>query len=153
MNVAESAGRDVPILAPLAADLWELQAGTSVPPDALVCPSRATPPINPHHWRRWTFGPACEAVGVGWGTPYSGRHSFISWHIRAGVDPVTVAAWADNSPAIIWKSYAREFERSRSAERLSVADALLAARGVPMVCPQGDVIDSATRRWNDKSPA
>jgi len=48
--------------------------------------------------------------------------------LRAGVDVVTVAAWAGNSPDIIWRHYAREFDRSHTAERLPLEDALLAAR-------------------------
>ena len=61
-------------------------------------------------------------------TPYSGRHTYVSLQIHAGVSPVTIAAWAGNSPKSIWDHYAREFERSRTAQPVPLAEGLLTAR-------------------------
>lgn len=41
-----------------------------------------------------------------------------------------VAALAGNSPEVIWKHYAREFDRSRSTKAVSLEAALKAARRV-----------------------
>ena len=147
----------MPILAPLAEDLLELQLQEPTGgPEALVCPSRAGTPMSPNDWRRRVFTPAAAAAGVEWATPYSGRRSYISWQIWAGIDPVSVAKWAGNSPAIIWKSYAREFERSEVAERRPAADALLAARraaGGQTVATWGELVELADHRKNAKNPA
>jgi hypothetical protein len=48
--------------------------------------------------------------------------------IHAGLSPVTIAAWAGNRPKSIWDHYAREFERSDTAQSVPLAEALLAAR-------------------------
>jgi integrase len=62
-------GRDVPIIAPLAADLLDLRASigegaTSVDPEALVCASARGTPVNPNNRRRRVFDPAARAAGV-----------------------------------------------------------------------------------------
>jgi hypothetical protein len=41
---------------------------------------------------------------------------------------VIVAAIAGNSSEVIWKHYAREFDRARSAPSVPLADALATAR-------------------------
>lgn len=33
------------------------------------------------------------------------RHTFISWHVQAGVSLDKVAGWAGNSPAVAWRHY------------------------------------------------
>jgi integrase len=122
-------GRDVPIVAPLAADLVALrEEARPEADDALVCPSRAGTPTNLNNWRNRVFGPAAKAAGVDWATPYTGRHTYISLQIHAGLSPVIVAALAGNSAEIIRKHYAREFDRSRTAKPVPLASALRAAR-------------------------
>ena len=74
------------------------------------------------------FRPAREAVGVAWATPYTGRHTYISLQIHAGMSPVTIAAIAGNSPDVIWKHYAREFERSRTTKQIDLEAAIITAR-------------------------
>jgi hypothetical protein len=60
---------------------------------------------------------------------------------------VTVAALAGNSPEIIWKHYAREFERSKTTRQINLEGAIRAARrqvtrsGVPAVFPQSNVVE------------
>ncbi len=46
-----------------------------------------------------------------------------------GVSPVTIAALAGNSPEVVWRHYAREFERSRTAAPMPLAERLRMARG------------------------
>ncbi len=135
-------GRDVEIVPTLAADLLDLRATTgehNLDPDALIVASRAGTPLNPNNWRNRTFNPAALSVGVPRATPYTGRHTYISLQIHAGVSPVIVAAIAGNSPEVIWKHYAREFDRARSAPSAPLADALATARarvgGVVNVLP------------------
>jgi hypothetical protein len=69
-----------------------------------------------------------ERAGVPWATPYTGRRTCISLQIHAGVPPVTVAALAGNSPDIIWRHYAREFDHSRTSPGAPLADVLEKAR-------------------------
>jgi DNA polymerase III epsilon subunit-like protein len=57
-----------------------------------------------------------------------GRTTYISLQIHAGLSPVTVAALAGNLPDIIWKHYAREFERSKTTRQIDLESAVRAAR-------------------------
>src|ERR1019366_7023948 len=122
-------GRDVPVIAPLAQDLVDLfEDSRPEQDDELICSSSVGTPINLHNWRSRRFNPAADAAGVGWATPYTGRTTYISLQIHAGLSPVTVAALAGNSPDIIWKHYAREFERSRTTKQIDLEAAIRAAR-------------------------
>ena len=85
-------GRDVPLVAPLAADLMTLNALTDPEPDALVCPSATGSPINANNWRNRVFDPAKRAAGVDFAMPKLGRKTYISLRIHAGDRPVEVAA-------------------------------------------------------------
>ena len=145
-------GRDVPVIAPLAQDLVEwLEESQPEHEDQLVCTSRVGTPINLHNWRARIFNPAAERAGVGWAVPYTGRTTYISLQIHAGLSPVTVAALAGNSPEIIWKHYAREFERSKTTRQINLDGAVRAARravargGVPAVFPQSTVVELRRR--------
>ena len=108
-------------------DLLDLRSSTSEGStqrpgaEALVCSSGAGTPVNSNNWRARVCRPATEATGLSWATPYTGRHSYISLEVHAGTDPVGIAKWAGSSAAIIWKHYARESERSHTAERLALA--------------------------------
>jgi len=71
----------------------------------------------------------------------TGRHTYISLQSHAGVSPVIVAAIAGDSPEVIWKHYAREFDRARSAPSVPLASALATARakiGVVNVLPSAE---------------
>jgi len=122
-------GRDVPVIAPLAQDLveWHRESEPGREDDP-VCSSRVGTPINLHNWRARIFNPAAERAGVGWAVPYTGRPTYISLQIHAGLSPVTVAALAGNSPDVIWKHYAREFERSKTTRQIDLEGAVRAAR-------------------------
>jgi len=143
-------GRDVPVVPTLAADLLDLRATSgelNLDPDALIVSSRKGTPLNLNNWRRRTFDVIAERVGVPWATPYTGRHTYCSLQVHAGLSPVIVAALAGNSPEVIWRHYAREFDRSRTTPALPLADALALARarvnGVPNVSPTADAVDIA----------
>ncbi len=77
-------------------------------------------PINLHNWRARIVNPAAERAGVGWAVPYAGRTTYSSLQNHAGLSPVRVAALAGNWPDIIWKHYAREFERSKTTGLISL---------------------------------
>jgi hypothetical protein len=83
---------------------------------------------------------------------YTGRHTYISLQVHAGLSPVIVAALAGNSPEVLWKHDAREFDRSRTTKAVSLEAALRAARrqvaqsGRRMVTAQPDVVDITSRR-------
>jgi integrase len=57
-------GRDVPIVAALAADLTEPLKSIELDTDAPVCPSRTGTPVNPNNWRWRVFRPAAIAAEV-----------------------------------------------------------------------------------------
>ena len=67
-------------------------------------------------------------MGCSRAIPYTGRATYICLQIHAGLSPVTVAALAGNSAAIVFKHYAREFDRSRGKPSEPLADVLAAAR-------------------------
>jgi hypothetical protein len=79
------------------------------------------------------------------GHPVHRRHTYISLQVHAGLSPIIVAALAGNSPEVIWKHYAREFDRSRTTKAVSLDAALKAARravaqtGATIVRPRGDL--------------
>jgi integrase len=124
--------------------LWGSLAG-----DALGVPSRGGSPLNLNNWRNRTFNPAAQAAGVGWATPYTGRHTYCSLQIHAGTSPVIVAVLAGNSPEVIWKHYAREFDRSRTTDPVPLETAPRAAReqvarsDVPKLFPSAQPVDLA----------
>ncbi len=93
-----------------------------------MCPSATGSPSNPNNWRNRVFDPAKRAAGVEFAMPKLGRKTYISLRIHAGDRPVEVAADAGHSVGVLWTNYAREFERSRHAERVPVAEALRRAR-------------------------
>ncbi len=135
-------GRDVEVVAPLAADLMTLHALTDPAPEAFVCPSSTGTPMRLGNWRRRDFDPAAKRAGVGWATPYDGRRTYVSLQVHAGTSPVLVAAMVGNSLEMIVKRYAREFDRARSTTPVPLADAIRATRrtiaenGVHFVCTQ-----------------
>ena len=77
------------------------------------------------------------------GYPYTGRHTYISLQVHAGLSPVIVAALAGNRPEVTWRHYARELDRSRTTKAVSLDAALKAARravaktGAAIVRPRG----------------
>jgi hypothetical protein len=111
-------------------------------------------PVNLHNWRSRVFNAAADAAGVAWATPYTGRTTYISLQIHAGLSPVTVAALAGNTPNIIWEHYAREFERSRTTKQIDLEGAIRAARrqvarnGVPARCAHTPTSSSCAVRAN-----
>lgn len=80
----------------------------------------------------WAFPTGKGAQGPG--TPADARRlmaggkTYVSLRIHAGDRPVEVAADAGHSIGVLWTNYAREFERSRHADRLPLAEALRRAR-------------------------
>jgi len=87
-----------------------------------------------------------------------GRHSYISLQIHAGTSPVVVAALAGNSAEVIWRHYAREFDRARTAAGLPLADALMLARatvaqyGAPTVHPRTPTPADGLEAKNGETP-
>lgn len=123
-------GRDVDLIDPLIADLTALRAEQHpVNDDALVCPSLAGTPHHLENWRARVWNPARDRVGPGWATPYAGRRTYISLRIHAGDSPLVVAAAVGHTNGeTIWRHYAREFERARTATPVPLAHAVETAR-------------------------
>ena len=72
--------------------------------EGLVCHPRVGIPLHLTNWRRRIFDPAAARVGREWATPYTGRRTYVSLMIHAGVSPVMVAAAIGHtSGETIWK--------------------------------------------------
>ena len=87
-------------------------------------------------------------MGLSWATPYTGRRTYISLMIHAGVPPVVVAASVGHtSGETIWKHYARMFDGARTSEGVPMDRTIRAARravhrsGLPTVFPQSNVVE------------
>jgi integrase len=93
-----------------------------------------------------------DAAGVSWATPYTGRRTYISLMIHAGVSPVVVAASVGHtSGETIWKHYARMFDGARTTEAVPMDRAVRAARraarrsGLAQVSAESNVIALRSR--------
>jgi integrase len=118
------------VIQPLAEDLIQLY---DVPqPESegeLVCASSRGTSVHLDNWRNRVSNPAAAAAGVEWGTPDTGRRTFISLQIHAGVSPVLVAAGVGHTTGeTIWRHYSREFDRARTTEVVPMEAAIRAAR-------------------------
>src|SRR3954452_16562444 len=80
------------------------------PADGLVIQNRRGGYLDLRTWRRRIWRPAITRAGVTGVTPYELRHTFASELIDGGWSPVIVAQAMGNSPDVMWKHYAHEFE-------------------------------------------
>ncbi len=137
--------RDVPVVPTLADDLAALRELAAGGDDGLVVANRNGGPVNIGNWRRRVFDPACARAGTPWAIPYSGRHTYCTLQIYAGLPVTEVARLAGHGTDVCLKHYAREFDRARSKHGTPLATALAAARaevagaggGVPVLYAEG----------------
>ena len=75
-------------------------------------------PYDPCNWRRREFTWAREAAGLSKDvTPYTLRHSGISWALAAGIPPSDVARFGGTSVTMLERVYAHLLESSADAAR------------------------------------
>lgn len=70
-------------------------------------------PFRERYWR-----PTLTALKIRYRVPYQMRHTYATTAIMAGANPAWIARQMGNSPAIMWKHYARWIEKAdRGRER------------------------------------
>jgi integrase len=84
----------------------------------LLFPGPAGGRYDLRNWRMREFAPAREAAGLSEDvTPYSLRHSGISWALAAGIPPSDVALYAGTSVTMLERVYAHLLQSSAEAAR------------------------------------
>lgn len=128
----DAAREDVRLVKPLKDDLtaWRGQCGNP-PDDALVFPRADGSEWTDADWRNWRsrkFVPAARRAGIKITRPYDLRHSAASLWLHEGTNPVQVAAWLGNSPAITYGTYAHVIGELNQRQRRSAATVIAKAR-------------------------
>lgn len=132
--------RSVPLLAALAEDLKDVQAG-------LIFPGHDGAPWTPtayRNWRQRVWQPACETVGIGTITtmkidgkskrsytgavPYDLRHSFASLLFHEQRNPLEIADMMGHGPQVLFSTYAHVIAELRGASPISADEQICAAR-------------------------
>ncbi len=125
--------RTVELLTPLREDLAAWRAAQSEPP--------ATAPVFPSHsgtfwrasdWRNWrkrSYKPVAEAVGINGARPYDLRHAFASLLIYEGrLSVVDIAAQLGHNPTVCLDTYAHVMAEQRGSESVSAEAEIVSAR-------------------------
>ncbi len=142
--------------APLADDLARYREQVAGDPDHLVTPALGRPDrrlrqpdlsrafLNLNNWRNRIWADACEAAGVR-AVPYDLRHSYASllFHEGQGIREVMLAMGHD-SPTTE-RHYLHIYEEARLAPRVSLVDAVAAARASVAGTTTGPMRDREVR--------
>ncbi len=122
--------RSVRLLEPLREDLRRWR-DASPSQSELIFPTTRGTVWTDYDWRNWrkrTFKPLAELIGLASSRPYDLRHSFASLLIHEGVSAVEVARQLGNSVAVALDTYAHVFEELDPAVRMPATAAIQAAR-------------------------
>ena len=127
--------RTVPLLAPLREDLavWRRACGV---PRSVGPRSSRTRPRSPsggrsdwRNWRKRSYRPVAEDVGVDGARPYVLRHAFASLLIHEGrLSVVDIAAQLGHNPTVCLDTYAHVMAEQRGAEPISAEEQIARAR-------------------------
>ena len=126
--------RTVELLAPLRDDLaaWRAAQG-SAPASAPVFASHGGGFWRASDWRNWrkrSYKPVAEAVGLDGARPYDLRHAFASLLIHEGrLSVVEIAAQLGHNPTVCLDTYAHVMAEQRGAEPVSAEQEILTVRG------------------------
>src|SRR5215210_7894961 len=125
--------RTVELLAPLREGLVAWRAAQSEPAaTAPVFPSHAGTFWRASDWRNWrkrSYKPVAEAVGINGARPYDLRHAFASLLIYEGrLSGVDIAAQLGHNPTVCLDTYAHVMAEQHGSEAVSAAEQIAAAR-------------------------
>jgi integrase len=134
----------VELLAPLRDDLGAWRAAQGAPAaTAPVFPSRGGTFWRASDWRNWrkrSYKPVAEIVGIDGARPYDLRHAFASLLIHEGrLSVVDIAAQLGHNPTVCLDTYAHVMAEQRGSEPISAEAEITTARAAS--CPR-----SATTR-------
>jgi len=128
--------RTVELVEPLREELEALRP-RRVRGDELVFANQSGAAWNLNNWRKRVWQPAVERAGIAPCTPYDGRHTFASLLIHEGRSLPYVAAAMGSSAQTVLKHYTHLFDEARLAPRVSMLEAIRAAR-VDLCSPNVD---------------
>src|SRR4051812_21962627 len=121
--------RTVKLLAPLREDLADWRAAASRGP---VFASSSGGFWRANDWRNWrkrTYRPVAEAVGIDSARPYDLRHAFASLLIHEGrLSVVEIAAQLGHNPTVCLDTYAHVMAEQAGGERVSAVEQIVQAR-------------------------
>lgn len=124
--------REVPLLAPLRADLAEWRLAQGRPDDAaLVFPADNGGLWADHDYRNWRkrrYVAAAAAVGVPTPRPYDLRHSLASLLFAEGRNPVEIAETMGHSLQTLLSTYTHVISELRGRDNLSAETLIREAR-------------------------
>src|SRR3954454_16168390 len=128
--------RTVELVAPLREDLAAWRAARNfLPATAPVFPSRTGGFWRASDWRNWrkrTYKPVAEAVGIDGARPYDLRHAFASLLIHEGrLSVVEIAAQLGHNPTVSLDTYAHVMAEQDGGERMGAEEQIRAARRGP----------------------
>jgi integrase len=84
----------------------------------LLFPGPSGKPYDLRNFRRREFNPARDAAGLAEDvTPYTLRHSGLSWALAAGIPPSDVALYGGTSVTMLERVYAHLLKSSADAAR------------------------------------
>jgi integrase len=125
--------RTIALLAPLREDLaaWRRASGSALP-TAPVFPAASGSFWRATDWRNWrkrTYKPVAESVGLASARPYDLRHAFASLLIHEGrLSVVEIAAQLGHNPTVCLDTYAHVMAEERDGEHVSAEEQILQAR-------------------------
>jgi integrase len=124
--------RTVDLLAPLTADLDAWRSATSSRPTAPVFPAASGGFWRATDWRNWrkrTYKPTAEMVGLSGARPYDLRHAFASLLIHEGrLSIVEIAEQLGHNPTVCLDTYGHVMRELAGAERLGAEEQIRLAR-------------------------
>jgi integrase len=125
--------RSARLMAPVKTDLaaWRLASGRPAD-ETLVFPSATGNVWREHDWRNWrrrTFQPAAQTLGLDLSRPYDLRHACASLWLAEGRSVVEVGAWLGHSPTMCLSTYSHVItEMQDQPPGISAEDAIRQAR-------------------------
>ena len=111
------------------------------------------------NWRKRSYKPVAEAVGIDGARPYDLRHAFASLLIYEGrLSVVDIAAQLGHNPTVCLDTYAHVMAEQRGAEPISAEAEITTARTASSAATRGENLELSLRvvtdaRFSSVNPA